>query len=329
MPECKLDFIRRMSNVKKAFIVFVVLLLFIIIVEQPGSDSSKMEKRERFVIPKIVMEEINEVEILRPGEEERVLLNNKEGKWRVTNGHSFFADTEKVDGLLKILHELKETEQVSDNPERSQVFGVDKETGNHMIIKNNKNKVIGDLYIGKRTGSGQYLRHADSKKVFKTTPNLYYLLSYDVTEWKDKTLLFTNESDIKRLALKNPEEEYIIQKDEETKLWRMSQPRDYFVDSLTMRTLFEQLKQVKADAFVPAEEGSQADFTDPDYKISVRNNDDSLDLVLFKRLEEEGGKIYAKNPDNDLIYSVSETLIDNIFGLEFGKKEERDFGSPM
>jgi len=309
------QYFSKMSTLKKVLIVFAALLIFIIVVEQPGTDASKRKKSEKFFIPEMAIEQVQKLEIKSPNNEKSVVLEKSDNQWRVTNGHSLPADESKVSDFLNTLLSLKQGDLVSKNKDRISIFSVNEAKGTHVLIWDAKSKSVADFYAGQPVSEGQYLRRAGSNDVYETIPSLTTYLNEDSDGWKDKTFLSVKEGDVRRLALKSPEGELVLEKNQ-TSPWRVTQPEDYEADSLSIRTLFDQLKQVKADAFADTVDGSQVNFDKPEYKISVRKADDTLILVLFTGPDKEG-KYYAKNPDSTFIYSVSKDLIDNIFGLKF------------
>lgn len=323
--EKSLNYFKKMSTLKKVLIVFVTLIIFIIVVEQPGGDSKRRES-EKFFIPKLVIEDVTKIHIQKPNQEGEVILEKMparagtdgEGQWRVANDRFFPADEERVGDFLKSMHNLKEGVLVSQNPERAAIFSVNEKRGTHVQVWNHKERSIADFYAGEIIPDGQYLRKSDKDEVFQTIPSLLRFLTESLNGWKDKILLSVDEVDVCRLALKTPEEELVLEKKDD--VWRVVQPEDYEADSLAIRTVFDQLKNVRANAFVDSVDASQTDFTDSDYKISVRMNDDSLNLVSFKK-SDEADQYFAKNGDKDMIYSVDQLLIDGIFGLQFKSEE--------
>ncbi len=316
--EKSIHYFKKMSTLKKVLIVFVTLFIFIIIVEQPGGDS-KRRKSEKFFIPKLVIEDVTKIEISKPIEDVNIVLERMGEDWRVLNGHSLPADRQRVGGFLNAMHSLKEGALVSKNPERTAIFSAGKKRGIHVQVWNHKERSIGDFYAGEGFLDGQYLRRTNSDNIFQTTPTLMPFLHEDADGWKDKTLLSVDESDIRRITLRSPEDELILEKKQDA--WHVVQPEEYESDSLAVRTLFDQLKQVRAESFVDSIEGSQIDFENADYEISVRLMDDSLNLVLFKK-SDEGNHYFAKNGERNMIYSVDPILIDSIFGLEFRSVDE-------
>lgn len=311
--EKPISYFKKMSTLKKVLIVFIALLIFIIVVEQPGSTSKKRES-EKYFIPKLVIEDVTKVQIEKPGDNEEVILEKADGNWRIANGHSFPADYEKIDDFLKAMHSLKEGALVSQNPERAIIFSVDEKRGIHAQVWNHKERSIADFYAGETIPDGQYIKRTSEDEVYQTVPSLIRFLTESLDGWKDKILISVEESDVRRLALKSQEEELVIEKKENT--WRVIQPEDYEADNLAIRTLFDQLITLRANSLAESTDASQVDFTDPDYKLSVRMDDDSLKLVLFEK-SEEGDSYFAKSGEKDMVYTVDQLLIDSIFGLQF------------
>lgn len=314
--EKSFDYFRKMSSLKKALIAFVFLLIFIIIVEQPGSYESKKEKSSRFFIPKLVIEEVQEVSIsnpLYPGEQ--VSLKKESGQWRVANGRSFPADADMVEDFLLLLHGLKEVEMVSNNPDRTGLFGVDEAAGTTIEITDENGRLVSSFYAGKTPlPNRQFLRKSDSSEVLQVNQDLTSYLNKNKSDWKDKTLLRVNEKEALRITLSAPDEKLVLAKGEGG--WLIAGEQELVPQPLAIRTLFDQLKKVRADSFAEAVDASQVDFEEPDYQISVLFTDDRLSLVIFKQADDET-HYYAKNPEKAVVYSVSNGLIDNIFGLDF------------
>jgi hypothetical protein len=310
-----LQYFHKMSALKKVLIVFVTLLIFIIVVEQPGSDSSKRIKNERFFIPKMSIDQVGKIDIKNPNADKSVILEKKDNKWRVTNGNSLPAAESKVGDFLKALLDLKEGDMVSKNKDRVDIFSVDEANGIHVLISDDNNRNVADFYAGAAMPDSQYLRRADSYDVYQAMPSLMTFLSQNTDGWKDKTLLSAEEKNVRRVALKGPNENLVLEKNT-SGVWHVVQPEDYEADSLSVRTLFDQLKSVEADSFADSVEASQAKFDNPDYTISIRMADDSLSMVAFSTSDKKD-EYFAKNGESGFVYLVSSKMIDNIFGLKF------------
>jgi len=309
-------YFNKMGLLRQMLLVFAVLLLFIILVEQPGSEASKRSKQIKYLIPRLIIEEVQTISIAHPASDEMdVNLSRESGKWIVVNGHSFPADNEKIDSFLKQLYAMRELEIVSKNPERVELFGVDEAVGLRVQIKDDRERLIGDFYAGRPTDSHrQYVRKSDSDHVIHADNSIADFLTIDKDGWKDKLLLDVDENEVKRIALKTPVQEQIMERKLED--WTIVSPVQYQPDLFTVRTFFEQLKKVHGTGFANSLEASQLNFDEPDYRISVRFNDDSLKTVAFDYLDEDDLYL-AKNDERNVVYIVSSELIDQLFGLEF------------
>ena len=169
--------------------------------------------------------------------------------------------------------------------------------------------------VGKNDADGrQFVLVAGSNDVISVTQNLNSLLLQDLDGWKDKTLLSLSESDAQRLVLSKGAEDTILEK--KNGQWRLVSPEDREPDPLALRTLFESLKNFRADRLADSLEGTQVNFDKPDYNLSVRLIDGTLKSVVFSASKDRL-TYFAKNGDQSLIYTVPASQVENLFGLKF------------
>ena len=304
-----------MSALKKVLIVFVALLIFIIVVEQPGSESSKKIKNIRYFLPRLVTEDVQKIQIKKPDADKPITLEKKDNRWKVTNDHALPADETKVSAFLKSMLALQLGDLVSKNKDHVSIYMADEAQGVHVQVWDKTQKTVADFYAGQTIPEGQYLRRADSSEVYKTIPTLDPYLHQDSDAWKDKTLIAVKEDTAATVSLVSNDSETTLEKDDKGS-WNEAGPENNPANELSVRTLFDKLKQLQADSFADIVDASQINFTKPDYKISVNKTDGSSDAVLFSGPDTDG-KYYAKNAGSDFVYNVSKSMIDNIFGLNF------------
>jgi len=311
-----LSLISGMSLVKKTLIVFGCLLLFILVVEQPGSFTSKHLKGEKLLFPKLLASETAKVQFQNlPGATQTLVLSKEEGQWKVINGQSFPADLERVERFLSLLENMVGEQTVSNNPDRLLVFGLDEKVSPHVQVWGSRGRLVGDLFVGKRDFEGKsYVKKAGVGEAILVGQDLTPFLFQDLSAWKDKTLLSVDEPTAQRIVLAKGSEETILEKRDNQ--WRMVSPEDREADPLAVRTLFDQIKDFHADRIADSTEGTQANFDKPDYKLTVRLADDSLKVLVFSALKDHSA-YYAKNGDKNLIYVVSVSQAENLFGLKF------------
>jgi hypothetical protein len=311
-----LSVISGMSLVNKMLVIFCCLLFFILVVEQPGSSISKRAKGAKLLFPKLLVSEAVKIQFQNlPGATQSVVLNKEEGQWKVVNGQSFPADRERVDHFLSMLENMVGEQTASNNPDRLLVFGLDEKVSPHAQIWGSRGRLVADLYIGKRDFEGKsYIKKAGIGEAILVSQDLTSFLFQDLSLWKDKTLLSLDESTARRVVLAKGSEESILEKKDNQ--WRMVSPEDREADPLAVRTLFDQLKDFHADRIAESLEGSQANFDKPDYKLTVRLADDSFKVLVFSAFKDHSA-YYAKNGDKNLIYIVSVSQVENLFGLKF------------
>lgn len=305
--------IKKLSTLHKLLVVCGLLLLFILIVETPWSPKFSRHNNSKSLMSQLNEQEIKKISIENPEEAKSATLEKRDKIWVLINGQSFPADDKKIKELINKINLIRSEEVISKNPERHELFNVDKKSGTHIVIWNNRDKTIADFFIGKSTESNQqYIRLASSDETHKSNQNITSLTQQTKEDWKDKTLFESNEEEIRKLTLYKEGDEITLERKDES--WTMPQYNNQLADSLVARTLFERIKYISADEFASAAEGSQVDFKNPDYRISVRKMDEGLNIVLFKQAED--GKYYAKSGESSFTYLVSKELIDSIFGLQ-------------
>lgn len=301
--------IKSLSPLKKVSVIFVALLLFIIIIERPGAESLP----SKTFIPYFKSQNIRKIAINLPeGNDHSLKIEKKENIWWVVNGHAFPADETAVNELLNAIAHLKEENIASKNPQRMTLFEVDQKQGIQVILRDKKDREIANFYAGKSNPlNQQYVRRNDTNEVIEISGNINPLIKKDIEAWKDKTILKINEEEVSRLAINRKNDEVIIEKKDEK--WILPQHNSKVADNLAIRTLFEQLKQVRAAQFADPTEGSQVNFDQPDYKLSVRQKNNELSVVLFKQKDEKN--YYVKTGQSTFVYIAPKNLADQLFEL--------------
>ncbi len=318
-----LSVINGMSLVNKMLAIFFCLLFFVLVVERPGSPAANRTKGAKLLFPKLLASDTLKVELQNfPGATQALVLNKEEGQWKVVNGQSFPADRERVEQLLSMLENMVAEQTVSNNPDRLPVFGLDEQTSPHIQAWGSRNRLVADLFVGKRDPEGKStVKKAGLDEAILVGQDLTPFLFQDLNAWKDKTLLSISELSAQRVVLAKGTEETILEKKGDQ--WRMTSPEDQEADPLAIRTLFDQIQDFHADHIAESLEGSQANFDKPDYQLMVRLADDTLKVLAFSSFKDHSA-YYAKNGDKNLIYIVSAPQVENLFGLKF--KIEKSVG---
>ena len=306
-----------MSTLKKILIVFATLLIFIIIVEQPGSKNTEKDKNVKFFLSTMNIEEVQKIQIQNISSKKDLLLGKVDGKWQVKNGSYFPVDKKRINDFLTDLYNLKQGRLIAKNKNNFSIYSVDDKSGTNIQIWNDKGGVS-NFVIGQSTKDGQFVRNISENLVYESIPSLTLHLKLDTNYWKDRVLLSISEEKVKQITLHSPSTELILEKSIEG-TWSAIKPKKYKADKTATTTLFKELQKMEATSVADEIDSKKADLKKPDYKISVRMTDNSLKSVMFKAVSDKKDKYYAKNGKTDYIYIVSSDLIDKIFGLKFSE----------
>ena len=147
--------------------IFVVLALVVLFFENPFEQSEYEKKVETAMplFPNFNKEQVVKIEITAEGA--TTTLSKQDDNWVVTSMGNYPADGEGVSELLSKVTEFKNTQRVSDNPEKQSEFEVDS-TGVEAKLMDANNSVLAHLFVGKTTSGflSSYVRSADSNEVY-------------------------------------------------------------------------------------------------------------------------------------------------------------------
>ncbi|MFH0820363.1 MAG: DUF4340 domain-containing protein [Candidatus Peregrinibacteria bacterium] len=161
--------LQKLGPLKLATLLFVLLALFILIVEKPGSQSTrKQEEAEPMLFPRLKLEAVTNVVIRQPDQPE-ITLRKTEGGWQM--GEEAVAP-QKAEDFITAIQNLKSTGLISRNPSKQSLFGVDSADAVRIQAwRNTKN--LADFYVGKSAGLGTaYVRLEGSDEVVQAAPLL-------------------------------------------------------------------------------------------------------------------------------------------------------------
>lgn len=301
-----------LSGLQKLMAVLAVLVLFLLIEPLVGRLGERAANP--YLFSAVDFDHVHAVNISKAGSTTRLVF--EDGQWFVLADQSFSADQARIDDFISALKELQSIELASSNPDRQAVFEVDDTSGTQVQLWNDRDDPLIHFYVGKQARlSRHYFRMDGSDDVLLVSSNLDDFMSADAQLWRDRTLLIAEEDPIRRIALTSPQEERVIERqDDRWIIFDGVTLRD--TEDLAMRTLLGHLDHLEAAGFVRSSVASQADFNNPDYRLGIRFKDDSLKTLSFVEIDD-GARYLVKTDQSDLTYWVSPSFVDSIFGLAF------------
>ena len=291
--------------------IFVVLAIVILLFENPFGQSEYEKKVETAMplFPNFDAEQVMKIEITATGE--TTTLAKQNGSWVVASMDNYLADSEGVTELLSKMTEFKNTQRVSNNPEKQAEFEVDS-TGVEAKLMDANNKVLAHLFVGKTTPGflSSYVRPANSNEVYVAQGYLQSVFNKDTRTWKDRTIFSFNKGIATQLNIISPEETVELRLDAEG-TWQMLKPVVAVAKTTEVDTLLTTFSELDTDDFAEAkDELSEYGLDTPQSTISAVLNDGTT--VTLHVGKEEEGKLYVKRDDQDAVFRLFKSNVDSL-----------------
>ncbi len=291
--------------------VFVFLLLVVLIFENPFGKSEHEKKIETAMplFPDFDTEQVAKIEIIAP--DGTTTLAKQNGEWAVASMDNYPADSEGVAQLLTKVTELKNTQRVSNNPEKQSEFEVDS-TGVEAKLMDANDKLLAHLFVGKITPGflSSYVRVADSNDVYVAQGSLQSVFNKGTRTWKDRTIFDFNKGITTELNISSPDETVELRLDENG-AWQMLKPIAATANTTEVDNLLTTLSGLNTDDFAAANDDLAVYGLDvPQSTISAVLNDGTTATLHIGK--EEEGKLYIKRDDTETVFRLFKSNVDRL-----------------
>ena len=291
--------------------IFVVLAIIILLFENPFGQSEYEKKVETAMplFPNFDEEQVVKIEITATGE--TTTLSKQNGSWVVASMDNYPADGEGVAELLSKVGEFKNTQRVSNNPEKQAEFEVDS-TGVEAKLMDANGKVFAHLFVGKTTPGflSSYVRPADSNDVYVAQGYLQSVFDKGTRTWKDRTIFSFNKGIVTQLNIISPEETVELRLNPEG-TWQMIKPVAATAKTTEVDALLTTFSELDTDDFAEARDELAAYELDaPQSTISAVLNDGTTATLHVGK--EEEGKLYVKRDDKDTVFRLFTSNVDRL-----------------
>lgn len=291
--------------------IFIVLAVVILLFENPFGQSEYEKKVETAMplFPNFDAEQVMEIEITAAGE--TTTLSKQNDSWVVASMDNYPADSEGVAELLSKVTEFKNTQRVSNNPEKQAEFEVDS-TGVEAKLMNANNEVLAHLFVGKTTPGflSSYVRPADANDVYVAQGYLQSVFDKGTRTWKDRTIFSFNKGIVTQLNIISPEETVELRLDAEG-TWQMLKPVVAAAKTTEVDALLTTFSELDTDDFAQAtDELAEYELDAPQSTISAILNDGTTATLHVGK--EEEGKLYVKRDDTDTVFRLFKSNVDRL-----------------
>lgn len=291
--------------------IFVVLAIVVLILENPFGQSEYEKKIETAVplFPNFNQEQVTTIEIIADGK--TTTLSKQNDDWVVASMDNYPADSEGISELLSKVAELKNTQLVSNNPEKQAEFEVDR-TGIEAKLMDANGTLLAHLFVGKTTPGflSSYVRAADANEVHVAQGYLQSVFNKGDRTWKDRTIFDFNKGLLTQLNISSPEETVELRLDANG-IWQMLKPVAAAVKQTEIDSLLTTFSDLDTDDFAEATDDlGEYGLDIPQSTISaVRNDGTTATLHIGK---EEDGKLYVKRADTETVFRLFKSNVDRL-----------------
>ena len=291
--------------------IFVVLAIVALLFENPFGQSEYEKKVETAtpLFPNFDKEQVAKIEIIATGE--TTTLSKQEGNWIVASMGNYPADSEGITELLSKIAEFKNTQRVSNNPDKQADFEVDS-TGVEAKLMDANDKLLAHLFVGKTTPGflSSYVRPANANDVYVAQGYLQSVFDKGTRTWKDRTIFNFNKGIVTQLNISSPEETVELRLDADG-TWQMLKPVASAVKQTEVDSLLTTLSELDTDDFAETPDDLGAYGLDmPQSTISAVRNDGTTATLHIGN--EEEGKLYVKRDDTDTVFRLFKSNADRL-----------------
>ena len=291
--------------------IFVVLVVVVLLFENPFGQSEYEKKVETAspLFPNFDKEQVAKIEIIATGE--TTTLSKQDSNWVVASMNNYPADSEGITELLSKVAEFKNTQRVSNNPEKQAEFEVDS-TGVEAKLMDTNDKLLAHLFVGKTTPGflSSYVRAADANDVYVAQGYLQSVFDKGERTWKDRTIFDFNKGIVTQLNISSSEETVELRLDAEG-TWQMLKPIASPAKQTEVDSVLTTLSGLDTDDFAEMPDNlGEYGLDMPESTISAVRNDGITATLHIGN--EEDGKLYVKRADTDTVFRLFKSNVDRL-----------------
>lgn len=227
--------------------------------------------KEITIFPGLKQEQVSSISMKSP-EASVVLTKVEAGKWTVqAEGTTFPADPGKIDTFFSSVTGLKQRRVASKNAENTSNFDLSDDKAGSIALTDKEGRTLAELFIGKETGGGNYVRLSKSETVVTTNKSLTFYVTQNRDYWTNLKLF---PEDLKGTAIDRisvASEGIVLEKDgspvrtdftlfktveKKVDVWKMQGNESFEVDQNAAEVLANTLAGFRVRSFVGLKEES-------------------------------------------------------------------------
>lgn len=269
----------------------------------------------------LVPEDATRITLTYPDDSE-VVLELREGSWRLTKPVDAVADDITVKDLLRTIADTEVVKTIDDPPTDLAQFGLAEPMVTVTVTA--KDQVLPALKVGKKTtvSSLTYAQRADHAKIFLAGAGFHNGMDKHFKDFRDKTIITFKDDDIAALTMTGPGGAVELRKRDGT--WMIEQPVATRADDSTIRSLLSTIRGMRAEDFA-SDNPTPADLAafgldQPEREIILRDTADKERRLQFGTEFDKG--LYVKVADRPTAFIVG-TWASRDLGKSLGELRDK------
>jgi LysM repeat protein len=269
-------------------VVLGVIVFFLI----PGEKEQETSYKPAEIHFSIDSASTVKIEIQRPGKS--VTIENIGGKWTITSPVRYNADPSVVNQLLSGCVRFKIGSLISSNPEKQYLFQVDS-SGTKVTLTDRSGKSSG-IILGKMgpSFSDIYFRLPGSNEVYLGQGIDSWLVSKDIKDWRDKTIISQPSETIRDLTYQVGSKQYTFHRDSTG--WK-SDSKSF--DPNAMNTTLSALSNLRADDFIDTA------LKTPTQPITIQIHGNESSTIQLSPSRPDSSKYFVQTPNSQTLFVIS------------------------
>jgi len=285
--------------------VFVVLFLLWLIF---GRETIDKTEPAGSLVPNFKSDSVAKIELTQ--DEKTTVLQKSGDIWLVETSNNYSADKKSVEDILDKVSDFKTDNLISDKPDKQSIFEVDS-SGIEAKFSDSSNNLMAHFFVGKMGTDYQsrYVRQADSNNVYIMDGNLRSMFGKESGEWRDKTIFDFIAENVTKLTLVSEDSKILLQLGAENNEWKLIEPEETKAKKDVVEQILNALSSLKASDFAEKKELKEYELEEPKSLVSADLNDGTSKTLFVGK--EESGKYYVKRVDQETVFSVFKSTINN------------------
>ncbi|MFH1029888.1 MAG: DUF4340 domain-containing protein [bacterium] len=301
------------GNISSAYVllvIFIILLGISYVIKNKSSFKKNNFGEYSKIIQVVDAKNIDKIEILKAGK--AVLIENHEGVWKIISQNGFIADQEAIGSLISEALDLNRYILASQNAEKFSDFEVDDAKGTNIKLYEDS-KEIANFYIGKAGPDfdSTYFRLTGDNNVYLSKGYVRYY--FDKDEWRDLVIYDFEAENATKIALKyrNVSDNVILEKIGDA--WKIEGIEAKDADKSKVEQILNTLSKLRANDVEYNKTPKECGFGSAPLAVRLELADGGKrNLIIGGKPSDEEDKYYAKREEDDTIYILNKTTVDNL-----------------